>query len=129
MNWPNVTWPRENTSPASDGEKVLPSRPLGPPKPPIEYTVYDATDPEALTKLTPSPIGDPKYTDRRIAWGERRCYTVRSTLRMGSATIESDAGPPECTTKRVGTSGCRAATRRATGSAGSSASIAPNTSS
>ena len=93
-----VTWPRENTSPASDGEKVLPSRPLGPPKPPIEYTVYDATDPEALTKLTPSPIGDPKYTDRRIAWGERRCYTVRSTLRMGSATIESDAGPPECTT-------------------------------
>ncbi len=93
-----VTWPRESPSAASDGEKVLPSHPLGPPKPPIEYTVYDATDPEALKKLTPSPIADPKYTDRRIAWGEERCYTVRSTLRMGSATIESDAGPPECKT-------------------------------
>ena len=93
-----VTWPRENPSAASDGEEVLPSRPLGPPKPAIEYTVYDATNPEALKKLTPSPISDPKYTDRRIAWGEERCYTVRSTLRMGSATIESDAGPPECRT-------------------------------
>jgi predicted small lipoprotein YifL len=93
-----VTWPPANPSAASDGEDVLPSRPLGPPQPPIEYTVYDATQPDALTKLTPSPIADPKFTDRRIAWGEQRCYTVRSTLRMGSATIESDAGPPECKT-------------------------------
>jgi len=49
-----------------------------------------------LTKLTPSPIASPKFTDKRIAWGEKRCYTVRSTVRLGSATIESDAGPPEC---------------------------------
>ena len=93
-----VTWPQATSAAASDGEKVLPSRPLGPPQPPVEYTVYDASDPESLKKLTPSPMGDPKYTDRRIAWGEKRCYTVRSTLRMGSATIESDAGPPECKT-------------------------------
>jgi len=93
-----VTWPPANPSAVADDEAVLPSHPLGPPGAPIEYTVYDATDPEALKKLTPSPIGDPKYTDRRIAWGEERCYTVRSTLRMGSATIESDPGPPECKT-------------------------------
>jgi predicted small lipoprotein YifL len=91
-----VTWPPATAPAASDGDDVLPSRPLGPPKPPIEYTVYDASDPEALIKLTPSPIANPKYTDRRIAWGEKRCYTVRSTVRMGSATIESDAGAPEC---------------------------------
>ena len=93
-----VTWPPPDPAAASDGDGVLPSRPLGPPKPPIEYTVYDATDPEALTKLTPSPVAEPKFTDRRIAWGEKRCYTVRSTLRLGSATIESDAGPPACKT-------------------------------
>ena len=91
-----VTWPPANAPALSDGEEVLPSRPLGPPKPPIEYTVYDASDPAALTKLTPTPIANPKYTDKRIAWGETRCYTVRSTVRLGSATIESDAGPPEC---------------------------------
>jgi predicted small lipoprotein YifL len=91
-----VTWPAANAATPADGDQVLPSRPLGPPKPPIEYTVYDATDPAALTKLTPSPIATPKYTDKRIAWGQKRCYTVRATVRMGSATIESDAGPPEC---------------------------------
>jgi hypothetical protein len=91
-----VTWPLANAPAPSDGGELLPSRPLGPPKPPVEYTVYDATDPAALTKLTPSPIASPKYTDKRIAWGEKRCYTVRSTVRLGSATVESDAGPPEC---------------------------------
>src|SRR5262249_39073504 len=79
-------------------EAVLPSHPLGPPPPPIEYTVYDATDPQALVKLTATPLADAKYTDARIAWGATRCYTVRATVRVASATIESDAGPPECTT-------------------------------
>ncbi|HMF97416.1 MAG TPA: hypothetical protein VKE96_24115 [Vicinamibacterales bacterium] len=91
-----VTWPTAiSIDVAAD---VLPSRLLGPPPPPIEYTVYDATDPQSLVKLTATPLSDAKYTDTRIAWGATRCYTVRATVRVASATIESDAGPPECTT-------------------------------
>jgi hypothetical protein len=93
-----VTWPAAN-APADDATKnVLPSRPLGPPQPATEYTVYDATDPEALIKLTATPIADRKYTDTRITWGAKRCYTVRATVRVSGATIESDAAPPECKT-------------------------------
>jgi hypothetical protein len=93
-----VTWPQAVPIDAVAAEPVLPSRPLGSPPPPTEYTVYDASDPQALVKLTATPVADAKYTDNRITWGAKRCYTVRATVRLGSATIESDAGPPECTT-------------------------------
>src|SRR5262249_54355061 len=57
--------------PATDA--VLPPHSLGPPPPTIEYNVYDATDPQALVKLTAKPVADAKYTDTRITWGTRRC--------------------------------------------------------
>jgi predicted small lipoprotein YifL len=94
-----VTWPAAPAAPpGTASEPVLPSRPLGPPPPAIEYTVYDASDPQSLTKLTTTPIADAKYSDNRMTWGAKRCYTVRATVRVGGATIESDAGPPECKT-------------------------------
>jgi predicted small lipoprotein YifL len=94
-----VTWPTvvAAADPAST-ETVLPSHPLGAAPPPTEYNVYDATDPQSLVKLTTTPLTDAKYSDNRITWGAKRCYTVRATVRIGSATIESDAGPPECKT-------------------------------
>src|SRR5207248_2300837 len=51
-----VTWPAANAPADEAAKSVLPSRPLGPQQPPTEYTVYDATDPDALTKLTATPI-------------------------------------------------------------------------
>jgi predicted small lipoprotein YifL len=94
-----VTWPAPGAA-AGDTAKdeVLPSHPLGSPTPPTEYNVYDASDPQALVKLTTTPVADAKYADSRLTWGAKRCYTVRATVRAGSATIESDASPPECTT-------------------------------
>ncbi|HJZ77272.1 MAG TPA: hypothetical protein VKE51_36320 [Vicinamibacterales bacterium] len=94
----SVTWPTAASTEAAATDAVLPSHPLEPPPPAIEYTVYDATDPQSLVKLTATPLKEPKYTDTRIAWGTKRCYTVRATVRAASATIESDAGPPDCTT-------------------------------
>ncbi|HKB10971.1 MAG TPA: hypothetical protein VKD69_09960 [Vicinamibacterales bacterium] len=79
-------------------DAVLPSHPLGAAPPPTEYNVYDATDPQSLVKLTATPLANAKYSDTRMTWGARRCYTVRVTVRVESATIESDAGPPECRT-------------------------------
>jgi hypothetical protein len=93
-----VTWPEAASTDAPAAEAVLPSHSLGPPPPVTEYNVYDATDPQSLVKLTATPLADAKYTDSRIAWGAKRCYTVRATVRVASATIESDAGPPECKT-------------------------------
>jgi hypothetical protein len=93
-----VTWPVTPIIDEASTDGVLPSHPLGPPPPPTEYNVYDATDPQSLVKLTATPVTDAKYADTRIAWGAKRCYTVRATVRVASATIESDAGPPECTT-------------------------------
>ena len=94
-----VTWSPSNRASGGGGsDAVLPSRPLGAEMPAIEYTVYDATDPQSLVKLTATPLAEPKYSDNRIAWDATRCYTVRATVRVGGATIESDAGPPECRT-------------------------------
>jgi hypothetical protein len=94
-----VTWAPAGAGAAADGsEPVLPSHPLGSPAPTIDYNVYDASNPESLMKLTATPIAATKYTDTRLTWGATRCYTVRAAVRLGGATIESDAAAPECKT-------------------------------
>jgi len=95
----SVTW--TDASPPISGEDakdVLPSRVLGVARPAIAYNVYDATHSEAPLKLTASPIAELKYTDARITWGEKRCYTVRAAEKIADATIESDPGPVVCKT-------------------------------
>jgi hypothetical protein len=77
---------------------LLPATPLGVTIPAIAYNVYDATNPESVVKLTPSPIAEPKFSDPRITWGEERCYAVRTAETVGGLTIESDAAAAPCET-------------------------------
>ena len=94
-----VTWPGINP-PAAEGGRtdVLPSHPLGPPRPAIAYTVYDATHEDAPLKLTSQPVAEATYADSRITWGEKRCYSIRAAETIAGATIESDPGPAACET-------------------------------
>jgi hypothetical protein len=96
-----VTWPPTGAAPtdgvAKEGD-VLPSRIIGVTRPVIAYNVYDASDPDAPIKLTAAPIAEPKYTDSRMAWGVKRCYTVRAAERVAGAILESDASPARCET-------------------------------
>jgi hypothetical protein len=101
-----LTWPpavpqadaEEPADPAFVGPRneVLPSRALGYTRPPITYNVYDVSNPNAAIKLTTSPLTVPRYSDGRMVWGEKRCYTVRAAESIGASTIESDAPPAVC---------------------------------
>jgi hypothetical protein len=97
-----VTWPPIGAAPphapATGDAAVLPSRIIGVTRPDITYNVYDASNPDAIVKLTPAPIAEPTYTDSRIAWGVKRCYTVRAAERVAGAIIEGDAAPARCKT-------------------------------
>jgi hypothetical protein len=85
-----LTWPAAGAPPpAITDATVLPSRSLDAPRPTITYIVYDATNPDAPVKLTTAPLDAPAYSDKRIVWGENRCYTVVAAETIGGATIES----------------------------------------
>jgi hypothetical protein len=84
--------------PALAAPDLLSATPLGVMIPTIAYNVYDATNPESVVKLTPSPIAEPKFSDPRITWGEERCYAVRTAETVGGLTIESDAAAAPCET-------------------------------
>jgi len=87
--------PATNQSTPAAAE-ILPSRPIGVTLPTIAYNVYDASNPESVVKLTPTPIAEPRFSDPRIAWGEQRCYVVRTVETVGGLTIESDAAATKC---------------------------------
>jgi hypothetical protein len=93
VRWSAVVAPQ---TPGADD--VLPSRSLDASPPAITYNVYDASDPDAQVKLTASPIEELQYTDARMAWGEQRCYAIRTAEHLGSAVIESEASAPTCET-------------------------------
>ena len=96
-----VTWPAIGataSAPAPGETAVLPARIIGVTRPAITYNVYDASDPDTMIKLTAAPIAEPKYTDSRIAWGVKRCYTVRAAERVAGAVIEGEAAPARCET-------------------------------
>ena len=82
--------------PADDS--LLPSTPVGDPRPAITYNVYDATSATAPIKLTPAPIAESTFVDNRMTWGQKRCYTLRTAETIGGFTIESDAPEPRCET-------------------------------
>lgn len=83
------------------GENVLPARTIGADAPKLTYNVYEAaippdgTDP-VETRLTPSPIVETTFTDRRIVWGVERCYVVRTVESVGGLAVESDPPPLAC---------------------------------
>src|SRR5207237_940534 len=56
---------------------LLPSTPLGVTHTPLVYNVYDGS-----VKLTKAPVAEPTYADGRLAWGEKRCYIVRTVQRL-----------------------------------------------
>jgi hypothetical protein len=93
LTWSPVAVP--GTAPDTD---LLPSRTIGAPRPAMTYHVYDATNPDAAVKLTTAPLDVPKYSDTRIVWGQKRCYTIVAAETIDGATIESEAPPPTCKT-------------------------------
>jgi predicted small lipoprotein YifL len=93
VKWDAVAASASVQQPAAKGE--LASRPLGAPAAPIAYNVYDG---KTSAKLTPEPLAETTFSDQRLAWGEERCYVVRSLQTLGDLKIESDAPPPACQT-------------------------------
>jgi hypothetical protein len=93
-----VSWPPLGSAEPAPSDGVLPSRPIGAALPEISYTVYDVSDPDAALKLTATPLSDPRYEDKRIAWGAKRCYAVRAAARIAGTVIEGDASPETCDT-------------------------------
>lgn len=92
ISWPAAAPP----APKSAAADVLPSTPLGAPRPALTYNVYDVTNPDAPRKITTAPIAEAQISDNRMTWGEKRCYTVRAAETIGSFTMESDPSPSAC---------------------------------
>jgi len=94
----SLAWPPVSSSGPPNGD-LLPSRTIGTAPPPsITYNVYDASDPGGVIKLTEKPVDATTYSDPRITWGQKRCYTVVAAETIEGATIESEAPPPVCKT-------------------------------
>jgi hypothetical protein len=94
-NAATIAWSAPRTGPATDTQPgVLASRAVGMPGAPhLAYVVYDKE-----TRLTRSPVSQPKFQDDHIVWGNERCYVVRTVATYGDVSIESDGTPPACVT-------------------------------
>ena len=92
-----LTWQPVDGGPSAAAD-VLPSRLVGFARPVMTYHVYDITNEQAPVRLTATPLDVPKYSDSRIVWGEKRCYTVVAAQAIGGATIESERASPACDT-------------------------------
>jgi hypothetical protein len=60
-----------------------------------------APPPEAIVSpapLNPAAIDDQDYVDRRVEFGQERCYVVRAVQVFGAARLESPSSPPVCIT-------------------------------
>jgi len=85
-----------NWAPASAGDgsdALLPSTPLGAPQRSVAYNVYEGT-----MRLTKTAVADPTFADSRLAWGEKRCYVVRTAEKADEAVVESAGSPEVCVT-------------------------------
>jgi len=91
-----VTWTQAGGSAATPSGDVLPSRVIGATRAAISYNVYDASVPDAPVRLTDKPIYAATFADKRVAFGENRCYTVAAVETVDGGTVESDTPPPEC---------------------------------
>jgi hypothetical protein len=93
-----ITW--TPLAPPGSASDVLPSTPIGAVQPTVAYHVYDVSGgtPPITSRLTATPVAEPRHEDSRIVWGERRCYTVRAVLTVGSSSLEGDEPEPRCVT-------------------------------
>src|SRR5581483_5476416 len=81
----------------------LPSHPLGTGTPAIGYNVYErpaaassGSAASADERLTAAPLDDTTFTDKRMTWGQQRCYTVRTIETLGDLRVESADSEAEC---------------------------------
>lgn len=63
-------------------------------KPPV-FNVYGA-DPQV--PLNPAPLTSPAFQRAGVELGKETCFVVRSVVRIGPVSLESDATPPACVT-------------------------------
>lgn len=105
LTWkPSSSWaPIQPT--ASDD--LLPGRFFGMEVSAMSYNVYDVspsvsgaspTSPTGSERLLGKAIADLVYEDKRMDWGDTRCYVVRSFQTITGQTLESDTPGPVCTT-------------------------------
>ncbi len=95
--WPPIQFGLATAAASGD---VLPSTPIGVSVPIVSYNVYEVSEtaPPALTRLTGSPVKEPHHAVPRAAWGERRCYAVRSFVTIDDASLEGTESAPACVT-------------------------------
>jgi hypothetical protein len=87
---------RLNASPAGRAAAAVAAAgrltPGHPALPPPQETVVSPAP------LNPAAIDDQDYVDRRVTFGEERCYVVRAVQVFGAARLESPSSPPVCIT-------------------------------
>lgn len=102
-----VTWTPAPGSAVGEeaGGDILPSRAIGLSLPTVAYNVYQVSAVESgsesenkVTRLTNTPVSDPRFEDTRIGWGVERCYSVAVARTVGGLTVESDLSPRSCRT-------------------------------
>jgi len=74
-------------------DSVLPSTPIGAPPRSLGYHVY-----EGKTRLTKTAVAEPTFADQLLAWGQERCYVVRTAEKVDEAVVESASSPEVCVT-------------------------------
>ena len=102
LAWTPLAPPQSLQDP--DGPGMLPSKPIGVTRRTIAYNVYelaaaaDETGPPTLTRLTPTPVEEPRFADPRITWSLKRCYAVWAVEMVEDLSVESDETAPSCVT-------------------------------
>lgn len=92
---------------ARQKEGWLRAQPALPPSvPPHAFAIYELpgpdADPSEARLVTPVPVSptDPVFTDRRLAFGQQRCYALRTIQAFPSGTLESPLSPAACATPK-----------------------------
>jgi hypothetical protein len=67
------------------------------PAPALAYVVY-RHGADRPVRLTEKPVGDRSFTDQAVAFGEARCYDVRTVTGQGNVAFESAPSPKACVT-------------------------------
>jgi hypothetical protein len=97
ITWPPIPGAQAAAAPA---EGVLPSRTIGVSAPSVAYNVYEVSGstPPTLSRLTDTPVKEARLVDKRLTWGERRCYAVRAYVTLADASLEGPESPTHCET-------------------------------
>ena len=111
-----ISWtPPPGAYPPVEAGDVLPATPIGSRAIAGGYDVYSEVPPPAgggaakgpappapgggmPTPLNPKPLPGPPFVDKAMAFGTRRCFTVRAVTMFGDEAIEGEASPATCVT-------------------------------